>query len=116
MPGPPRANKEELTLSSATEPEIPTQVQPDPVQEEVEVAPVVVEKPVPMGLMYRPQEPVKTVFKLSAVTNGELYTEMKPLPYKVKTDLDELEMKCELCLELPCCPEHCCNVSYLKTN
>jgi len=24
MPGPPRANKEELTLSSATEPEIPT--------------------------------------------------------------------------------------------
>ena len=33
------------------------------------------------------------------------------MPYKIKTDIDEIEMKCELCLELPCCPEHCCNVS-----
>lgn len=31
------------------------------------------------------------------------------MPYKIKTDIDEIEMKCELCLELPCCPEHCCN-------
>ncbi len=33
------------------------------------------------------------------------------MPYKVRTDMDEIEMKCELCLDLPCCPEHCCDVS-----
>ena len=32
-------------------------------------------------------------------------------PYEVKTDLEELKQNCELCQELPCCPEHCCNVS-----
>lgn len=31
------------------------------------------------------------------------------MPYKFKTDKDELELKCELCLDLKCCPEHCCN-------
>ena len=55
-------------------------------------------------------EPVKTVFQLDAVDNAVLY-QNKPMPYKVKTDLAELEMKCELCLDLPCCPDHCCNVS-----
>ncbi len=37
------------------------------------------------------------------------------MPYKVRTDMDEIEMKCELCLDLPCCPEHCCDVSTNQT-
>ena len=56
------------------------------------------------------QEPVKTVFSLSVVSNAVIYSD-KPKPYTVKTDLNEIEMKCELCLELPCCPDPCCNVS-----
>jgi len=32
-------------------------------------------------------------------------------PYVVKTS-DEIKEACELCQSLPCCPEHCCNVSH----
>ena len=38
----------------------------------------------------------------------------KPLVYKVRTDPDELSMKCDLCLDFTCCPEHCCDVSTFK--
>ena len=43
--------------------------------------------------------------------NRDIYAEVKPKPYKVETDAEEVADKCELCLELPCCPEHCCDVS-----
>ena len=55
--------------------------------------------------------PVKTVFKKSAVANADIY-DLKPKPYQINTNKEELEFKCELCLEMPCCPEHCCDVSY----
>lgn len=32
-------------------------------------------------------------------------------PYEVKTDLEEIKKNCALCQELPCCPDHCCDVS-----
>ena len=49
--------------------------------------------------------------------NEELYLD-KPLVYKVKTDPDEIAMKCDLCLDFTCCPEHCCDVStfIIKSN
>mmetsp|Transcript_6894 Transcript_6894/g.8228 ORF Transcript_6894/g.8228 Transcript_6894/m.8228 type:complete len:137 (+) Transcript_6894:239-649(+) len=53
--------------------------------------------------------PVKTVFRLDAVDNANMYLHDKPMPYMIKTDMSEIEMKCELCLELPCCPDHCCD-------
>jgi len=43
---------------------------------------------------------MKTVFDINAVSNSDLYKEGRPIPYKVKTDLEEIEMQCELCLEL----------------
>ena len=54
---------------------------------------------------------MSTKFNLELVENKEIYTTMKPMPYIVKTDKDEIEDKCELCLDLSCCPEHCCDVS-----
>ena len=32
-------------------------------------------------------------------------------PYEVSTDLEEIKKNCALCQELPCCPDHCCDVS-----
>ena len=52
---------------------------------------------------------VPTKFNLTVVENAEFYTKDRARRYKFTTDKDELEMKCELCLELPCCPEHCCD-------
>ena len=37
----------------------------------------------------------------------------KPRPFVAKTDMDDIEMNCELCLEMTCCPDHCCDVSDL---
>ena len=58
-----------------------------------------------------PRPAVKTVFNQSKVTNSDIYAELKPMPYKIQTNAEEVADKCELCLELPCCPEHCCDVS-----
>lgn len=55
--------------------------------------------------------PVKTVFNLDAVDNNLMFLHDKPMPHKILTDMNEIEMKCQLCLDLPCCPEHCCDVS-----
>lgn len=33
-------------------------------------------------------------------------------PYVVQTDTELIKQNCELCQSLPCCPEHCCDVSY----
>ena len=32
-------------------------------------------------------------------------------PYVVNTDMQAIKASCELCKTLPCCPEHCCDVS-----
>ena len=60
-------------------------------------------------------EPVETTlstkFNLEKLENCDIYTTHKPMPYVVTTDKEELEDKCELCLDLKCCPEHCCDVS-----
>ena len=32
-------------------------------------------------------------------------------PYAVSTDIEEIKKNCALCQELPCCPDHCCDVS-----
>jgi hypothetical protein len=32
-------------------------------------------------------------------------------PYEVNINPDAVKESCELCQSLPCCPEHCCNVS-----
>ena len=58
-----------------------------------------------------PDQAIKTIFNLEHIENNHLYLENKPNPYKFKTDMNEIEMKCDLCLNLKCCPEHCCNVS-----
>ena len=62
-----------------------------------------------------PKAKVKTVFDPSKVINSECFFNDRPIPHKVKTDIDEIEMNCELCLELPCCPEHCCDVSSIHS-
>ena len=31
--------------------------------------------------------------------------------YEVSNDLEEIKKNCALCQELPCCPDHCCDVS-----
>jgi len=32
-------------------------------------------------------------------------------PYVVNTDdIEEAKLNCALCQEMPCCPEHCCDV------
>jgi hypothetical protein len=59
--------------------------------------------------------PVKTTFRLDAIDNDYMFTHDKPMPHRVLTDINEIEMKCELCLELPCCPDHCCDVSENQT-
>ena len=43
--------------------------------------------------------------------NKSIYTTDRPMPYIVKTEMEDIEDKCELCLDLKCCPEHCCDVS-----
>ena len=69
----------------------------------------------PEPIVKEPHKPVNTIFNKNAVRNAELYLD-KPLVYKVKTDMDEIEMKCDLCLEFTCCPEHCCDVSITLIN
>jgi hypothetical protein len=32
-------------------------------------------------------------------------------PYMVETNPHAIKASCELCISLPCCPEHCCDVS-----
>ncbi len=39
-----------------------------------------------------PQPKVKTVFNPEAVVNKELYLQDRPMPYKVKTNKEEIEM------------------------
>jgi hypothetical protein len=34
--------------------------------------------------------------------------------YQVETDPVCLKITCNLCQTLPCCPEHCCDVSHEK--
>ena len=68
-------------------------------------------EPLVVAPQSEPQQQIKTVFNLAVIENSLMYLENKPNPYKIKTEMNEIEMKCELCLDLKCCPEHCCNVS-----
>ena len=38
--------------------------------------------------------PVKTVFNLNAVDNNLMFLHDKPMPHKILTDMNEIEMKC----------------------
>ena len=111
------------TISSETQPPVPahTNVEATPANQPREIAPVTdsgAQRPTveatPVAKPVEEEEevgPVKTVWRKDAVANADLY-DMKPKPYKINTNKEELEFKCELCLDMPCCPEHCCDVSY----
>ena len=101
--------REEVTLSSATE--LAYQTRAAVGGEINDGAPPQAEQAKPAAADPKARVPVKTVFNLNAVDNNLMFLHDRPMPHKILTDLDEIEMKCELCLEMDCCPDHCCNVS-----